>query len=270
MKDELQHNGFVIADFLDENELKALRQVFDSQPVERNSMAYFATPLSDDYAYRKSIHEGIVAVIERKLKQLRPGYRISSAGFLARPAEDQTMRIPLHRDFTFVDPAKHIAYHAVIPLNDTEDSFTAIIGSHNWPHIAAVGFNPNPWDDHATTLEKYLCRPLKIKAGQICLYDERLLVSTAPNKSGRDRLTAAASLLPDGVEATVYSYDGDIPQQLKVFSASDEFFLQYNPLAPLTRPYLNSLKEIAAQPFQALTMSAEQVEALCRSVKAQA
>ncbi len=266
-ENELRHNGLIVRPALSAAEMDRLRALFAAEPVSPNSLAYFATPLSTDYSYRKKIHDGITAIIGSHLQNLAPGYRISSAGFLARPGADRQGKVPLHRDFTFVDPAEDIALHAVVALQDSDSqsgSLSVIIGSHNWPHIAAVGFNPNPWDDHARRIETQLCRPLPLRAGEICLYDERLLVATTANMSGLDRLAAGASLLPKEKAARVYSYDQNRPNELLVFEASDEFFLRYNPVAPLTVPYLDCLNQIGRQEFHAVHMSSELVDSLCQ------
>ncbi len=265
LKQELITNGYAVRPCLNASEIGEIRKLHDSTSDSYPAADYFATPFSTNTDYRELVNKELGTILKCRFKSIMVDYRLAASGYGVKQAQGVNGALGIHRDYTFFDTSKNRAYHIWSPVTDVNEKNGCLWvtpGSHRWPHISALGFNPVPWQKHIPALESEFSKPIPMKAGEILIYDEHLLHFSQPNMSDEIRIATISILLPESEPLHIYNWDRNSPETLKVFVAPDQFLTKFNPMEIITDPSASGVKEVCFMSFHPDVYSLKELESL--------
>jgi hypothetical protein len=185
---------------------------------------------SDDLEYRRAIHFRVGNIFETRLQPILERYRYCCGNFVVKEPSPQSV-VPLHQDWTIIDPRSARSINVICPLIETHETngqLCVVPGSHHEP--SRISFGPQDRLQIEQLLpmiqERYL-RRLFQKAGEALLYDGRLLHASGPNQTDRVRVCFSAGLIPEEASLRHYFKDPASPDTLDVYDIDDDFFWQH-------------------------------------------
>lgn len=235
-----RRDGYVVRPFLDRADVAALMRLCETLPPDRPG-DFYATVFSRDPDYRRRVSDGIGAIMAPRLAELFPHHALCFAVFVTKQPKTSYGKLPLHRDYSFVDTARHTAVHLWCPLVDVDESngcLHVVKGSHTLitcPY--AVNEYPPAFTHVMDRLERDFTTRVPMPAGATLAYESRLFHGSGENRSDAVRPACVAILLPKGVPPRVYVWDGTIPTRFDVLEVTQEFLVRMERGAPIVKPY---------------------------------
>ncbi len=132
--------------------------------------------------------------------------------------------LPPHQDWNIVDETRHRSFNVWAPLVDTDAANGAIQvlpGSHLWLRTVRGPNLPCVYRQVHLRLRQVM-QHLRVRAGEVLIYDHRLLHCSDANTTERSRPAAVLGLVPAEAELKHYFMDG---KQLRQYQSSVEFLL---------------------------------------------
>lgn len=132
--------------------------------------------------------------------------------------------LPPHQDWNIVDETRHRSFNVWVPLVDTNaanGAISVIPGSHHWlptvrgPNIPCVFRQVHPELRAAMKL-------LPMRAGEVLIYDHRLLHCSDINDTPNHRPGAVMGLVPAEAELKHYVVDGE---RIRQYRSNVDFLL---------------------------------------------
>src|ERR1700741_4458047 len=120
----LNHEGFVIVDFLDKDEVGDLLHLFESKHPE-SVHGFYTSTFAKDKEYRKEVDARIQSVMQRGLQMYFENYKIHCGSFIVKGADEKSA-LKMHQDMTLVDESIYTGINIWIPLIDLDDLNGAI------------------------------------------------------------------------------------------------------------------------------------------------
>ncbi len=231
IKADLDRQGYAVQPFLSADEIQALSRLHHETTPEVPT-AFYVSAFQSDAETRKRIRDGIVAILAAKLHRLLPGYRILGATFVTKKGGSGTGPLPLHQDYTFVDPTGQPGITVWSPLCDVDEHngcLTVIGHSQNVNHIAASPRNPSPLDGVWPAVEANRVQALAMEAGRACFFDSRLLHGSYGNQSPLDRTVAFIGLIPENAVPRLHVWNREQPDRIAAYEIEDDFLLYFTP-----------------------------------------
>ena len=227
----LPEKGYTVATLLDEADIEALAALHAKTTPEVPS-DYYVSAFGSDIEVRRKIFEGIVSIVEDKVRKLVPGYRILMALFATKKANGAHGLLPIHQDYSLVDHDRHVGINIWIPLVDTHElngQLRNVDFSPRSLHISACPPNPAPCDSVCFELEAGYLTDTPIKRGNACVFDTRVLHTTEPNRTDIDRTAVILNLIPDDAVPRMYFYNPKNSRHLEIYEVNFEFLLHVKP-----------------------------------------
>jgi ectoine hydroxylase-related dioxygenase (phytanoyl-CoA dioxygenase family) len=237
---EFEKKGYVVRPFLDEHEVRTLKQLHEALPPDGPG-DFYATVFSRDSDYRGRVSEGIAAAMKTRLAALFPNHELCFAVFVTKRPNTRQGALPLHRDYSFVDTKVHRAVHLWCPLvdvNETNACLQVVSGSHTLVKSPyAVNEYPQVFGQVMELLRKDFTTAVPMAAGSVIAYESRLFHGSGENRSKLTRPACVAILLPMGVRPRVYVWNGERPTTFDILEVTADFLLQMERGAPIKKPY---------------------------------
>ena len=197
--DELQGIGYAIAGRLDGEALEKLQQLYQSlHNFQSPQGGMFYSVYSHDLVYRKKVHEGIAQILHPYYENLFTGYKSILNSYIVKVSGPES-EFSLHQDSTSLDETKYSCLSVWIPLQVTDINngcLCVVPHSHKmFSPYRDISF-PQPFDAISDTVRKYL-QPIEMNAGDILLFDNRLVHNSVVNSSGQDRVVVMSGIFPE-------------------------------------------------------------------------
>jgi hypothetical protein len=241
---ELHQRGYAVQPFLDAADMQALTALHrDTTPAVPAD--YYVSAFSGDVATKRRIFEGIVAVVQDKVKTLAPGYRILMASFVTKKAKSTKGRLGLHQDYSLVDHTRNLGLNIWSPLCDVDHRngcLRVVEGSQVFGHISATPPNPSPYDNVRKNLDAEYLVDVPMAAGSAFLFDTRVLHATENNVTESDRTSVFLNLVPESATPRLYLWNQGSPAKLEVYEVNSEFMLQLPP-----NQYIENAEQLGAR-----------------------
>jgi len=225
-------DGYVVRSFLEPSEIEELRRLHDRLLPDLPS-DFTATTLSDDPELRTRVAGGIRAIVEARLEDIVPGYKLVLATFVSKRALTSAGRVNLHQDWWLVDNRIDRALHFWCPLVDVgtgNGCLKVIPGVHrllNDPYPIHPPTYRTAYHPVLPQLEQDFVRRVAMPAGAALVYDERMLHGSDENRSDRPRVAFNCVMIPSRLDPIVYWWDESDPDRLSVLDVSQEFLCRY-------------------------------------------
>jgi hypothetical protein len=237
---EFVSRGYVVCPLLSPDDVAALQRLHASLPPDLPS-DFYATVFSRNSDYRRRVSTGIGAAMQLRLARLLPDHELCFAVFVTKRAMSTQGKLPLHRDYWFVDPKIHNAVHLWCPLVDVDETngcLQIVSGSHTLVESPyAVNEYPQVFGRVMDVLYRDFTTAVPMPAGSALAYDSRLFHGSGENRSKVTRSACVAILLPRGVRPRVYVWNGKKPTTFDILEVTTEFLLRMERGVAITKPY---------------------------------
>ena len=223
---KLRQDGYVIVDFLDNEEVTNLRHAFQVlHPSEQSG--FYASSHVEDRNFRRQVNDSITAVFQRPMMQNLINVEGLGGAFISK-APGKKGILPLHQDWNIVDETKWRSYNIWVPLVDVSEHNGAVMvlkGSHSKKHVfRGPNIPPILPGDAETVLEHMELLPMR--KGQALIYDHALWHASPINQSDDPRLVAVYGMAPKSAPIKFYHMAEDMIYE---YNASADFYLYENP-----------------------------------------
>ena len=230
LQKQYEELGFVLVEnFIDLQAINQLQSFFNGHdPLVNNS--FYATNLSTDISNNKKIDVCVRNVLEPLLKKVIQNYRCTMGLFFVKPSGENT-KFHIHADWSLVDERRYSSLHLWLPLVDTTPE-NGNLFVYQGSHKNGLYLRGSPkldlkfsWSD---TIKRFFIpkKNVYMKAGSVLLFNHRLWHGSWPNKSGKKRVAAGISILPENVP--MIHYHKHKSGKVEVFEVKDDFYLDYN------------------------------------------
>jgi hypothetical protein len=226
---KFQQSGFVVLPLLNSTEINQLIDFYNNNP-NSNSGQFHSTHFSKNRAYKRKVQQTIFSIFELHLKNLLLDYQLIFGNFMVKESgENSTM--PLHADWTYVDENRFQSLGIWCPLVDTnaENGMLGVVpNSHQLKKNNRGPKIPSPFHDYNQYIIDNFGKLLPMKAGEVVIYDHRLLHFSPPNLSQKTRTAINIVASPKEAELFHYAVIKD-PEIVEVFEVTNtDFFLEYD------------------------------------------
>ncbi len=215
-------DGYAVVPLLDAGEVAGLQTAWER--LHPSSAAGFhATLFSRDVDYKRGADRAIRAIATPRLAAHLAGFRPLLGNFVAKlPGAEGAMT--LHQDWTFVDERRFFSLNCWCPLIDVDAGNGAL---HVWPgsHRLLETWRgtrlPPPTAGLEVPIERLRC--LRMRAGEACIYDHRLLHASPPNRRESARVAFALTLVPEAARP-IHAYRSPLDGAVELYAIDESFF----------------------------------------------
>jgi len=230
LQEALHSKGYAVLPWIDAEtvaKLKTLYHQLHTLAPEKGGMFY--SLYSRDLEYRETVHEKIGALLQPVLEQHFAGYKNVINSFIIKSPGPES-EFYVHQDTTGLDEFQHSALSLWIPMQDVtpENGALALVEKTHWllsPHRGAsfaFGF-----EQIQTTVREYL-KPITMKAGEVLLFDSRLIHHSSTNTTTTDRVALVCGLFPEAAKFQTCWKDKNNPEApIELFEHPDDYLLKY-------------------------------------------
>lgn len=228
LADKIHETGFGVAGMLDNKTAGELSALYSSLHAFRKPEGgMFYSVYSRDIEYRKKVHQDIGNILKPVYDGIFHDYKSVLNSFIVKVPGPES-EFSLHQDSTGLDETKYSCLSAWIPLQDTDVANGCMF---ILPHSHKM-FSPYrgisisaPFESITGTVRKYMV-PLELKAGEILLFDNRLVHNSVVNQSGKDRVVVMSGIFP--AEANLLScYKDSSNPLIELIGQEEDFLLTY-------------------------------------------
>lgn len=235
---EFARDGFTIIRLMAADEARALDAEIAALDLgkgfARNSDAYsdpyHATYFDEDMDYRRRAYAFARRAMVERAGQALSGYRMVAGGFVVKRAGDGA--VPLHRDWTLTEDARHLTLNFWCPLVDTDDengTLRLVVGSHKLvPNIETAHVTPY-FAAYGPAL-KEMSTSVPVRAGEALVFDSGALHWSAANRSERPRTAILSTWIPEASRTVFYALDRSSGgNRFELFDMEDDGLIEHTP-----------------------------------------
>jgi len=249
---EFTRKGYVVRPFLEKREITAAQDLHDTLTPAIPMDLYQS--ISGNTNYRRQVSEGIRSLIQGRLKEFLPQYRISFCSFVTKRPNSSKGSLPIHIDPWFSDNRKHRSVHVWCPLIDVDQDngcLKVIPGSHRLRNVPfALTMNPTPFDHLRVQLDREFATSLPMAAGDAVFYDGSLLHGSDENCSHQPRVALAALSRHETAKPCIFQWNKGEPTKFDILEISEEFLCSVKFMASVRNPYPHGVRYLESVHFQ--------------------
>lgn len=264
---EFDRHGYVVWPLLEPWQVQALITLYEESAERRSQADLYNSVFSSDVDRRRRVHEGIRTICEPRFRKLLPGYRTLLASFIAKAPHSTRGTVPLHQDYSFIDPRTGRGVNAWVPLTRVDESngcLRVVPGSHRaFDSLGVAGGILPSFMPVADRLLEEFSAPVPMKAGSAVIWDSRVLHASEDNRSDEWRIAAGSSLIPEESGPRLYYAEDPAPDSVEEFAVDTEFLMRYR---PGSRP--DGAYRLGALPHEPAAVGAPDLERL-RAIQAE-
>lgn len=267
---QLDRDGFVVIPFLDEDEVRELRDAYEEIGIapgdpERACISTFHTYDAD---YKQQVTEVIHRVFGPHLEAYFSDQRVLPANYLTKWPGGMS-GFGLHQDLALVDESQHRSVEVWCALTDTNadnGELWMVPGSHQWTRtIRGIHAFSSPYAGLEQRIIQHHAVPVPIKAGEAVVFNHATLHFSYPNKTDEKRLVAIVDLIPNGAQHLHYFGDGQ--GTVDIYEIDESFWVDNSPFT-LHEPPADVQKIGQVEGFAPAEFSEEDLDRLVAEGKA--
>lgn len=221
--------GFVIVDVLTDKECDEI-SAFHSKLNPQVTDNFYATQNSSNYGYRSAVESFLHPIFEEKIRNLFTNHRVLYTQYMVKHSGSKG-ECQLHQDWTFVNEPEMMSVNFWCALNDTDVNNGCLWfmpGSHKLKnYIRGRNIERASLKEQAF-IRKYFLKPIELKKGQAVLFNCSILHESRDNKSGKDRIAAAAMIIPANVQPIHYMKNDVSDTKVVMIDADTRFYVDHS------------------------------------------
>lgn len=255
LQQQLNDNGFVIVDFLNEAEVKILLDTYKNKHPE-GVQGFYTSTFSKDTEYRKEVDALIQQQMRRGLENYFFDYRVHCGSYIVKGADEKSA-LKLHQDMTLVDEATYTGVNIWIPLIDLTKENGAIEilpRSHRLFKTYRGASLPDIYDGIEEQVHS-LMQTLYLKAGQAAIFDQSIIHYSPANKSNSDRPVINTFITHKSAGIQIYYWDKIKKNEVEVFEQDPDFMVNFQNFGHdiFSRPSIGRSKGFVSFNFPKIT-----------------
>lgn len=222
--------GYTAKNLISTEQLEALRSLYESKhDIQQTDGGMFYSVYSRNLDYRKKIHDEIGAILQESLDAHFKDFRVVINSFVVK-APGKKSEFYLHQDTTGLDEWKYSPLNLWIPLTDVTERngcLSVVPKSHGFfSPYRSISF-PAPFDNIGQTVRKYL-EPIRMKAGEVLVFDNRLVHNSSANNSDQVRVAIVCGILPmEAKLTTCFKPTYTLGGKVEMIEHEDDFLLKH-------------------------------------------
>lgn len=222
--------GYIVAPLLNAEQLQELLNIYKSvqSSLDKENQNIYTTGEHIDQSKALDTHYKILNIIKRPLQNIIENYETLMAAFIVKsPNQSENDYFDWHQDLSFVDESKYQSAQVWIALHDTNEENGAVeVIEHS--HLYNNFIRSAPWfPSFFKKYEKEIVlqkKKIPLKAGEVVVFNHRLLHSSPPNSTKEERIAVLASIKVPEAAWLYYTFSRD-NNLLKKYKADQSFFL---------------------------------------------
>ncbi len=245
LEHKVNKEGYAVLNLLGEEELEILRNAFDKYFPERD--IYKGRYSSMDHKSdeeRREIHHFIQKNIGKRLDLFFEDY-YSPISILYSKRADGVSDTGWHSDPNFIlnqhlEPLYAI-WCPLVPVNQENGVLNVVPESHRF--LDSLRQAKLPWElKHYQKGLDALGKSFELKPGEAIIYDARLIHSSPPNLSQKERDCFVMRIHKKGAKYFSFHLDDSENVSAKVYSQNEEFFYSSASINHLSKPTTGALE----------------------------
>jgi len=251
--------GYAIVGSVGKDSLKALLSLYHSlHTFEKKEGGMFYSLYSDNLAYRQEVHHSIFELLQPIYNNYFHRYKTVINSFIVKTS-GLGSDFSLHQDSTGLDEFKFSPLSVWIPLQDTNmnnGTLCVVPKTHGFFHpFRGISFS-SPFATYEDVVRRYL-QPINLKAGEILLFDNRLVHYSHLNNTDAPRIVVMSGVFPE--EATilsVYKDESKPNSPIEVYEQSEDFLITNKAFYKdcTARPYRGKVIKTISEPLPDVSM----------------
>lgn len=216
---KIDDDGYAVIDLLGPEEVSQLLEAADDLMKDWDRSGIFT---SIDAVEREGNYwfDGVfAALLARKMKALTSACYLNGVSFLVKGTGGDT-EFPIHQDFSDVDETRFMTYGLWLPLVDTDGAdggLCVIPQSHRKiPFTIRSTSHPSLYLGVEHERAAKLLRPLRVKAGQACIFAHNLFHGSRRNGSGQVRPIIHAGIYPYEARQVHYYVEDQTVEEIAI------------------------------------------------------
>jgi len=230
LTETIHEKGYVINGKLNNDQLHMLKSLYSSlHDFQHQNGGMFYSVYSRDISYRKQVHYEIQEILQPIYDALFHNYKVVLNSFIVKVSGPES-EFSLHQDSTGLDEMNFSCLSVWIPLQDTNLSngcLSVVPHSHKmFSPYRGISF-PQQFETISNTVRKYL-QPIEMQAGEILLFDNRLIHTSGINNSGKDRVVVMSGIFPSEAKLISCYKDNSKPNSpIEIIEQTDDYLLSF-------------------------------------------
>ncbi len=259
LRETLKITGYVIAGNIGIKNIQSILSLYDSlhEFSDKNGGMFYSL-YSDDIEYRKKVHCGVLDILKPVYDNYFSNYKTVINSFIVK-TPGKGSDFSLHQDSTGLDERKWSPLSAWIPLQDTDlanGTLCVVPKSHQFFHpYRGISF-ASPFAEYEDVVRRYLV-PINLKAGDILLFDNRLVHYSHLNSSKSPRIVVMSGIFPVEAEIiSVYKDENTPGAPIEIFRQDEDFLITNKAFYKdcTARPYRGEQIELIRTPLPQISM----------------
>lgn len=227
LQKQLNSNGFVVLDFLNDNELNFLIDFYKNKHPE-NVNGFYTSTFATDTNYRKEVDLAIQSQMKRNLENYFIDYKIHCGSFIVKGADEKSA-LKMHQDMTLVDESVFTGINIWIPLIDlTKDNgaIELLPRSHRLFKTYRGASLPDIYDGIENCVHT-LMQALYLKAGQAVIFDQSIIHYSPANKSSSVRPVINTFITHKDASIKICYWDKNERNEIEIFEQAPDFMVNF-------------------------------------------
>lgn len=228
LRDTIYETGWGIEGNLGIERLNALKELYkELHQFSSNKGGMFYSLYSNDITYRRKVHDTIGEILYPLYDTIFSNYKSVINSFIVKVPGPES-EFTLHQDSSGLDEMKYSALSLWIPLQDTNmdnGCLCVVPKSHKmfYPY-RGISF-PTPFQEIDATVRRFLV-PIDLKAGDVFMFDNRLVHYSPGNKSNEDRVIVMSGLFPKEATIQMCYRDESVPgSPYEIYEEEEDYLL---------------------------------------------
>lgn len=220
---KLANDGYAVFDLLSEEDICALKYIFDEHHTAHPE-GFYATTHLEDKQKRKVLSDQAMKILAPRIEKLFENIQLLGGAFISKAPGEKGI-LPLHQDWNLVNEKEARSYNLWIPLVDVDEQNGAmriLVGSHTKQESYRGPKMPPVLYAISAEVEKHMVS-LNMKCGEAVLYDHALWHSSPQNRTDQLRLAFVLGVVPQHAELKYYQQNGD---DVEEYNSHPSFFFE--------------------------------------------
>lgn len=225
---ELTQKGFAIFPPIDVATQMDLVQ-FATVEFGSSRDPFHTTHFISNIATKERVHNLIKEKLTNFVTHFFPHYDLILGNFMIKNSSEDSA-VPLHSDWSYIDESKYSSYSIWIPLcdlNEDNGGFGVVPFSHKIvPEKRGPNIDVTLGRSNEEIIENY-GKQLKLKSGEILVYNHKLLHFSGVNRSLNTRVAINVSIVPKSCSGKLhhYYYIKELDNTRKYIFCDTQFYL---------------------------------------------
>jgi hypothetical protein len=230
---ELNDYGYSILSSVDESTLDKIKNLFNVLHKDRKDIPYntlYTCIVNNDKLFKRQMHDGLYHILKCDLESQFINYKLSTFTFQIKGIGTET-ELGVHQDWSYSNEVKgYSSYTFWLPLIESDESngTLCVVPKSHRHHRGYRGHGIiSPVDGLKSDAKKYHI-PLRVKAGELLIFDTSMIHYSPDNLSNNFRVSVMVNITNQPEGFSIYLQNNQNDRLVDEYLVPDNFFLLYD------------------------------------------